>query len=196
MTPLANDEAYLSRLQDYYARFRGLPSYNRLSELLGLASRSAVSKVLQRLKLAGYLERTPDDVWVPAARFFERAVADASVPAGPPVSLTDAGAAPFAIDQYLVGTPSRTVLVPVRGDSMIDAGIQEGDVAVVECETSPVAGEIVVAIVDGEYTLKTLEREGGQYVLKPANRRYATIQPKGRLEIFGVVVGLIRKYRR
>ncbi len=196
MTPVANDEAYLKHLQDYYARFRGLPSYNRLSELLGLASRSAVGKVLQRLRLAGYLDRTPDGVWVPSARFFERVVADASVPAGLPVSLSDVGARPFAIDQYLIGAPSRTVLVPVRGDSMIDAGIHEGDVAVVECDTRPGKGDIVVAIVDGEYTLKTLEREGGQYVLKPANNRYPTIRPKGRLEIFGLVVGLIRKYRK
>jgi len=196
MTPKANDGAYLKRLQDYYARFRGLPSYNRLSELLGLASRSAVSKVLQRLRQAGYLERTPDDVWVPAARFFERPVADASVPAGRPVSIAEAGTAPFAIDQYLVATPSRTVLVPVRGDSMIEAGICEGDVAVVECEARAAPGDIVVAVVDGEYTLKTLEREADRYVLKPANARYETIRPKGRLEIFGVVVGLVRKYRK
>ncbi|HOY66002.1 MAG TPA: S24 family peptidase [Candidatus Ozemobacteraceae bacterium] len=196
MTPVPNqDDLYLKRLQDYYARFRGLPSYSKLSELLGLASRSAVSKVLQRLRQAGYLERTPDDVWVPAMRFFERAVADVSVPAGRPVAVGEAGASPFAIDQYLVGTPSRTVLVPVRGDSMIEAGIHEGDVAVVECETQAMPGDIVVAVVDGEYTLKTLEREAGRYVLEPANSRYSVIRPKGRLEIFGVVVGLIRKYR-
>ena len=54
--------------------------------------------------------------------------------------------------------------------------------------------DIVVAIVDGEFTLKTLGREGGQFVLYPANKAYPTIRPQGRLEIFGVVVGQFRKY--
>jgi repressor LexA len=55
-------------------------------------------------------------------------------------------------------------------------------------------GDIVVAVVDNEFTLKTLGREAGQFVLYPANHAYPTIKPEGRLEIFGVVVGQFRKY--
>ena len=56
-------------------------------------------------------------------------------------------------------------------------------------------GDIVVAIVDNEFTLKYLEREKGQFVLRPANPAYPVILPTGSLEISGVVVGLVRKYK-
>ena len=56
-------------------------------------------------------------------------------------------------------------------------------------------GDIVVAIVDNEFTLKTLDKERGQYILRPANPAYPVIRPQGSLEIFGVLVGLIRKYK-
>jgi len=78
---------------------------------------------------------------------------------------------------------------------MIDAGIHADDVVVVEKRTSANAGDIVVAIVDNEFTLKRLDRERGRVVLKPENKAYPAIRPKGELEIFGVVVGQFQKYR-
>ena len=98
------------------------------------------------------------------------------------------------IDEYLVTHPSRTVLVTVKGDSMIDAGIHHGDVVIVEKRASADAGDIVVAILDNEFTLKRLGREKGRVVLLPENKAYPVIRPKGDAEIFGVVVGLFRKY--
>ncbi|QNM96467.1 LexA family protein [Chitinimonas koreensis] len=87
------------------------------------------------------------------------------------------------------------MLIPIKGDSMIDAGIHPGDLAVVERRAAANVGDIVVAIVDDEFTLKTLAREAGQFVLQPANPAYPVIRPRGALEIFGVMVGLVRKYR-
>jgi repressor LexA len=101
----------------------------------------------------------------------------------------------MSIDDYLVSHPSSTILIPIKGDSMIDAGIHAGDIAVIEKRYSANAGDIVVAVVDGEYTIKTLAREKGAYVLLPANKDYPIIRPQETLEIFGVLVGLIRKYR-
>jgi repressor LexA len=63
MVEYIKDAQYLQNLQDYYARWRSLPSYNRLCDILGLASRSAVAKVLNRLLAEDYLERTPDEIW-------------------------------------------------------------------------------------------------------------------------------------
>lgn len=194
MTDSAKDADYLGRLQDYYAAWKSLPSYARLCEVLGLASRSAVGKVLNRLREAGFLDRTPDDIWVPTPRFFERALAAFRVPAGAPV-MAGEGIEAFAVDDYLIRKPSHTTLVPIKGDSMIDAGIFEGDVAVVERRVAAQAGDIVVAIVDNEFTIKTLAQERGKYVLHPANPAYPVIRPRGELELFGVVVGIIRKYR-
>jgi repressor LexA len=101
----------------------------------------------------------------------------------------------LSIDEFLVSHPSRTILITVKGDSMIDAGIHAGDVVVVEKRVAANVGDIVVAILDNEFTLKRLDRERGRLVLKPENKAYPVIRPKGDAEIFGVVVGLCRKYR-
>ncbi len=85
------------------------------------------------------------------------------------------------------------MLIRVKGDSMIDAGILEGDLVVVEKAAAAQAGDIVVAIVDGQFTLKRLDLERGRFVLKPENKAYPVIRPEGPLEIFGVMVGLVRK---
>jgi len=195
MPKVADDAAYLARLQDYFARWRSLPAYGPLQAVLGMASRSAVAKVLERLREAGFLDRTPDGRWTPTTRFFERPLADASVPAGLPVSLAESGE-PHTIDAWLVRQPSRTVLIPVTGDSMIDAGIHSGDRVVVERDTPARSGDVVVAVIDNEFTLKTLAIEDGAAVLVPANPAYPVLRPGNQLQIFGVVVGLIRNYRR
>lgn len=78
---------------------------------------------------------------------------------------------------------------------MVDAGIHPGDVVIVEKRAAANVGDIVVAIVDSEFTLKRLDREKGRIVLKPENKAYPVIRPKGDAEIFGVVVGQFRKYR-
>lgn len=194
MVKPANDVAYLSRLQDYYAEHRSFPSYARLGEILGVASKSVVKKILERLAAQDFLDRTPDDVWIPGDRFFERDLSDSAVPAGAPIDARDVSSSGFAIDHYLISRPSNTTLVPVKGDSMIDAGIHSGDIAVVERRPTAKTGELVIAIVDNEFTLKRLGRENGKYVLFPENPAYPVIRPQGELEIFGVVVGIVRRY--
>jgi repressor LexA len=195
MPRTADDVAYLAKIQDYYAQWRSLPAYEPLQAVLGLASRAGIGKVLKRLRDAGFLERTPDGRWTPTARFFERPLADAAVPAGLPVSTTDSGEA-HSIDAWLVRQPSRTVLIPVTGDSMMEAGIHPGDRVVVERDAPARPGDVVVALIDNEFTLKTLAVEDGEAVLQPANSAYSTLRPGDRLQVFGVVVGLIRSYRR
>ena len=190
------DSEYLIKLQDYYTKFRGFPSYAGLCGVLGLAAKSSVNKVLVRLAKQDFLMRTPDGVWVPTQRFFERNLSDIAVAAGLPTSVPDGTMNPFLIDQFLVKKPSKTTLVPVRGDSMVDAGIHDGDVVVVEIQSTANTGDIVVAVVDGEFTVKTLANKHGKPILLPANKVYPVIQSKERLEIFGIVIGLIRKYGR
>ena len=190
------DAEYLAKLQDYYADWKSIPSYASLCEVFGIASKSWVKAILDRLGKAGFIERTPDGVWVPTRQFFARPLAESSVQAGMPVSVTATQGEYFVIDEMLIDSPSTTTLIPVKGDSMIDAGIHDGDVAVVEKRMTANVGDIVVAIVDNEFTLKTLGKERGQFVLHPANPAYPVIRPHGSLEIFGVLVGLIRKYRK
>ena len=190
---MSNDRSYLAALQDYYARHRVLPSYASIGGLLGLRSKSSVAALVARLKLGGFVESTPDRRLAPTRRFFERPLADASVQAGLPNPIDDAPADVLTIDDYLIEHPSQTVLVRVKGDSMIEAGILEGDLVVVEKRSTAQRGDIVVAIVDNQFTLKRLELERGRFVLRPENKAYPTIRPQGTLEIFGVMVGLVRK---
>lgn len=190
---MSNDRSYLSLLQDYYARHHALPSYASIGQLLGLKSKSSVAAMVARLKLAGFIESTPDKRLAPTSRFFARPLAESPVQAGLPNAVDDAHADALTIDDYLIERPSQTVLIRVRGDSMMDAGILEGDLVVVEKTASAKRGDIVVAIVDGQFTLKRLDLERGQFVLKPENKAYPVIRPEGALEIFGVMVGLVRK---
>jgi len=129
----------------------------------------------------------------PTRRFFERPVASEAVAAGLPNPVADGPGDALTIDDYLIDRPSDTVLIRVKGDSMIDAGILEGDLVVIEKGAAARRGDIVVAIVDNQFTLKRLDIDRGNFVLKPENRSYAVIRPEGTLEIFGVMVGLVRK---
>jgi repressor LexA len=188
------DDIYLAKLQDYYANHGVLPPYSTIMTLLGLKSKSPVMALVARLKLQGFLESTAEKRLKPGKRFFERPIYD-SVCAGLPSAAGDMRYDTLSIDEYLIASPSHTVLVTVKGDSMIDAGVMPGDVVVVEKRGPANVGDMVIAIVDNEFTLKTLGREKGQYVLLPANPAYPVIRPKGDLEIFGIVVGQFRKYR-
>lgn len=190
------DNDYLGSLRDYYAEARRIPSYQRICELMGFASKTAAKKLLDRLESAGFVERTPDDdAWMPTLRFFERPLAEVAVRAGAPDMIEGSQGELLLIDHYLVRQPSRTVMVPVKGDSMIDAGIHDGDIVVVERAKAAQSGDFVVAIVDDEFTLKELATEKGKFVLKPHNPAYPVIRPQGQLEIYGVVTGLVRRYR-
>jgi SOS regulatory protein LexA len=192
---MADDGQYLARLQDYYARHRVLPSYARIGTLVGLNSKASVAGLVLRLKAEGIVESTPDRRLKPGTRFFERPVAE-SVQAGLPMPAPDTTAPDtITIDERLIPNPSKTVLIKVKGDSMIEAGIHPGDTVVVEKRASANVGDIVVAILDNEFTLKRLNREKGRVVLRPENKAYPVIRPKGDAEIFGVVVGLFRTYR-
>ncbi|MBI3919757.1 MAG: repressor LexA [Betaproteobacteria bacterium] len=191
---MANDRQYLAKLQDYYARHRVLPSYASIAALVGLSSKASVAEMVMRLKAHGFVESSPDRRLKPGKRFFERPVAE-SVRAGLPAPASDAAPEAVTIDEHLVPHPSRSVLVTVKGDSMIDAGIHAGDVVVVEKRVAANVGDIVVAIIDNEFTLKRLDREKGHIVLRPENKAYPIIRPKDDTEIFGIVVGLFRKYR-
>lgn len=190
---MSNDRSYLESLQDYYARHRALPSFASIGSLLGLKSKSSVAAMVARLKLAGFLESTPDRRLAPTKRFFARPLAESPIRAGLPEAIDETSSDALTIDDYLIDNPSKTILIRVKGDSMIDAGIFEGDLVVVEKRASARKGEIVVAIVDNEFTLKRLDLEAGKFILRAENKAYAPIRPEGELEIFGVMTGLARK---
>ena len=189
------DSSYLEKLQDYYAEHKVIPSYSVLASLWGISAKSWVSECVRRFEEAGYLDWTPDRQLKPGARFFERRLADQPVQAGLPNPAVADGYDLITIDDHLIRVPSKTCLVRVKGESMIEAGILDGDLLVVEQQPNANVGDVVVAIVDNEFTVKYLARERNEFVLKPANKAFPVIRPRGRLEIFGVMAGLVRRTR-
>lgn len=85
-------------------------------------------------------------------------------------------------------------MLTVKGDSMIDAGLMPGDTVIVKRGDPAKSGDIVVASVDNEFTVKYLEQDKTGFYLKPGNTAYPNIRPHDHLEVFGMVVGSFRKY--
>ena len=187
------DNEYLGKLQDYYAQHRVLPSFTSVAKLVGLKSTSAVAAMVKRMTAAGFLDQAPDRRLQPGKRFFEREVAD-SVRAGMPQPANDVLSDVVSIDEHLVRNPSRTLLLTINGDSMNEAGLLQGDTVIVEKNAPAKPGDIVVAIVDNEFTVKYLAQDKRGFYLKPGNKDYPPIRAKDRLEMFGLVVGAFRKY--
>lgn len=189
------DERYLEALRTYWKRHSAFPSMAKLAQVVGLSSTSSVFALVGRLTEAGYLERVDGRI-APSKRFFGRPLLG-RVRAGLPEPASQEQPDVLTIDDYLIDDPNRTALVTVRGDSMRDAGLLDGDLVVVETNSATRPGDVVVAVVDGEMTVKTLRLDRkGQYFLEPANAAYQPIRPKGSLEIVGVVIGSIRRFKR
>ncbi len=189
-----SDIEKLGQLRDYFASHRTLPSYSFMQHLLNMKSKETISKLISRLKLMGFLETAPDKKLSPGKRFFERPLSNSSVQAGAFTAAYNEGGDYITIDEHLVKKPSVTQLIPVVGDSMKDLGILDGDTVVVERRPYANIGDIVVAIIDDKFTIKTLGKEKDQFVLIPANQDFDIIRPKEQFHIYGVVAGQFRSY--
>jgi len=103
----------------------------------------------------------------------------------------------FSVDleQYIIDAPISSILVRVKWDSMIDAGIFPGDIAIVDKAKTPKQWDIIIANIDYKYTIKYLEQDSEwRDYLRPANDNYMNIYPSEELRVFWVVTGIIRKY--
>ena len=100
------------------------------------------------------------------------------------------------LNTYLIQDAAGTFFARVEGDSMIGAGLFDGDVIVVDRGRTPAHGNIVVAAIDGEFTVKRLSRSGGRVTLLPENPKYPSIQPTYDQDfvIWGVVTGAVHKF--
>jgi repressor LexA len=116
------------------------------------------------------------------------------VPAGGPLLAEENIEGTLDLSEEFAG--QKVFALKVHGDSMIEAGICEGDLVVVRAQNHAEAGEIIVAQVDGESTVKRLARRNGKLWLQPANRRHEPIAVEGDTKVLGKVIGVIRSYER
>lgn len=191
---LVTDEHHLAALRTYWKANNAFPPMSKLCDVVGLSSTASVFELVSRLTEAGYLARVEGRI-APTRKFFARPLLG-KVRAGSPQPESQEDVELLTIDDYLIDDPNRTVLCRVRGDSMVGAGLLEGDLVVVEKNSPTAPGNIVVAVVDGEITVKYLRSTRGRFWLEAANPDYPPIKPAGSLEILGVVVGSVRRYRR
>ena len=191
------DLSHLHRLRDLYATVGCIPSYSQIAEHLGFKAKNAAFKLIERLVTRGYLMKCTGGRIAPEVAFFALELSDDEVRAGFGAETGSTGLVQAqTLDQLLVARPSKTKFVNVRGDSMVDAGILNGDIAVVETDKQAIHGDFVVAEMDGSITIKELQVVQGRPRLVPHNTTMQAQTPRNTLNVIGVVKGIVRQYRQ
>ncbi len=185
----------ISKLKDFYSIRKRLPSFAEIQSLLGYSSKGGVSVLMAHLLKRGVLKRDSKGKFVPSPILEGGIKLLGTVQAGFPSPAEEELVDTLSLDEFLIKNPQASYLVKVSGDSMIDAGIMPDDLVIVERGRQPRHGDIVIAEVDGEWTLKYYEKHGAKVLLRPANKKYPLIEPKAELVVGGVVVANVRKYK-
>ncbi len=186
-------ELYKDKIISFYQKHRRMPGYKEIMDLTGFKSKNAVYKLINKLVDLGIISKDREGRITPNKIFDEvpfLGLVEAGFPAVAEASPSDT----MSIDDYLIDHKESSYILEVKGDSMIDAGIQEGDLVVVERKQEPKEGDIVIAEVDGGWTMKYLRKKNGKSYLEPANKNFKNIYPTEAMQIAAVVKGVIRKY--
>jgi len=170
-----------------------MPNYQEIMDLVGFKSKNAVYKLINKLIDEGVVEKDSKGKLTPSRTFGEVPLLGL-VEAGFPTTTEEEVLETLSLDSYLIKHKESTYLLEVKGDSMIDEGIKEGDLVIVERRGDAKEGDIVIAEVDGGWTMKYYKKKGNQVYLMPANKNYKPIYPEYDLKIAAIVKGVIRKY--
>lgn len=190
-----NFHKILSKLRQFYSAEKRLPSFSETENLLGYKSKGAVAALVDQLVQRGIVRQDKTGRLIPTAKILGSLRVLGTIQAGFPSPAEEELIDTLSLDEFLVKNPTASYLVKVSGDSMIDAGIMQGDLVVVERGRDPKPGDIVIAQVDGEWTMKYFEKLKDKIILRAANKKYAPIHPQSELVIGGVVVANVRKYK-
>lgn len=178
----------------FYRQTGRMPSFSEIGELVGLHSKNAVFKLVNNLEKHKVLQRDAKGRLIPLS-IASPARLLGTVEAGFPSPAEEELADTISLDALLIQNPQASFLLKVSGDSMSDAGILPGDMVIVDKGQVPKSGDIVIAEVDGQWTMKYLKKRGDNIVLMPANPKYQPIKPRNELNIAGVVTAVVRKYQ-
>lgn len=173
-----------------------MPTYREMMKLFGFKSKNAVFKMVEKLMGAGLVDKDHLGRLIPTQSFGEIpkfGFVTAGLPADAEEELLDT----VNLDDMLVGRKELTYMLEVDGDSMIEAHIKKGDMVLVEKTNQARDMDIVIAEVDGEYTMKYFRNPpagGGKAWLEPANKNYKSIYPEHSLNVIAKLKAVIRKY--
>lgn len=199
-------EDYKQKLVSFYKKHQRMPGYKEIMAFTGFRSKNAVFKFLARLSDEGVVRKDTRGRLSPGS--FNTGVrllglVEAGFPSAAEEELLDT----MDFDEFLTPNKEASYILRVKGDSMIDAGIREGDMLIVERRAHYKPGQIVIAMVDGEYTVKYLRQKTastrgesstrggtGDYYLEPANKDFKPIYPTESFKVEAVVTSVVRKY--
>lgn len=186
----------LEFIRSYHDRYGGYPTYREIQVGRRLKSINSITQYLRQLAKKGFIDPLKRRGFRLADQLRDSLVRVpllGTVPAGSPTG-TQELEEQTAVPQGLVRSGSSAFALRVRGGSMEEAGIHEGDMVLVDKKRKPQVGDIVVALIDGENTVKRFSAEKGRYYLKAESRHHRSIHPMGEWTIQGVVTGLMRQY--
>ena len=191
----------LDFLVDYYNKNHVYPTFDEMRDFLKIKSKSGIHKLLSSLEEKGFVNRLPHKARALSinANVNEK---EKNLPflgriaAGNPIEAITGSFEQISVPNYLVNNKDEHFTLEVTGDSMIDAGIYDGDIVVIRKTEVTDSGDIVVALIDqNEVTLKRFRSLKNSIALEPANNNYKIrLFGEDRVKIQGRLVGLIRKF--
>ena len=192
----------LDFLVDYYNENNVYPTFDEMRDFLKIKSKSGIHKLLSSLEEKGYVNRLPHKA---RALSINSSVNEneknlpflGRIAAGNPIEAITGSFEQISVPNYLINNKDEHFTLEVTGDSMIDAGIFDGDIVIIRKTEAANSGDIVVALIDqNEVTLKRFRSFKNSIALEPSNKNFKTrIFGKDRVTIQGKLVGLIRKFK-
>lgn len=184
---------YKKKILSFYEKKRRMPSYREIAELCGFASKNASFELVNKMVNEGVVARDAQGKIIPVDTHGQLPVLGL-VEAGFPTAAEEEVQDTLSLDEYLVTNREASYILRVKGESMIEAGINDGDMVIAERTNNPKVGQIVIAEVDGAWTMKYLREKRGKPYLEPANKLFPLIHPTETLNIAAVVKAVVRKY--
>jgi len=196
-------EAVLRFIEEYQMAHGKSPTLREMREHFNVSSDNSILKHLKGLCEKGFLEKDDTPRGIKLLESVKQKLSGGggvnlpilgAIPAGGPVMTEEYIKGWMNVAEELAGNAEDYFFLEVTGNSMIDAGIFEGDLVLVDVKKEPRDSNIVVALIDNENTLKRLVKKEGKVYLKAENKEYKDIHPVEELTVQGVVTALIRRY--
>jgi len=190
-----NINAVEQKFASFFRGQRRMPTYSEMLPLLGVKAKSAAEYWIKKLLDKGALEKDAKGFLKPAHLSFNLPILG-NVTAGFPSPAEEELRDTISFDEYLINHPEASFVLSVTGDSMLGEGIKENDLVIVEKGREPKNGDIILAEVDGNWTMKYFRKKGKKVTLEAANPKYPLIIPQEELRIAGVITAVVRKYHK
>lgn len=181
------------KLISFYHFNKRMPSYSELAKIYGFKSKNAAYSLANNFILDGILKKDSKGFLIPGIEFHGIQILG-TVQAGFPTFASEEKGEFLSLDEWLINDHDATYLLKVSGDSMVNAGILEGDYVIAERTQNYTVGDIVIAEINDDWTMKYLRKKNNRYYLEAANDEYPDIHPDGELQIHAVVRSSVRKY--